>query len=154
MQSLQLLTASGLWCDYPCKLPMVLFTHFLSPGPDREGTGWYFNAKLCGASTVTPGWNSRVSRQNAERVNGIKQKRCTVQHVVCKSHSQEWPEKWFLEEPELCLPALKFLWPFGQVHLWNQLSKREGMRKKKIIELHIAFRDCSQRKSEEKQSEI
>lgn len=59
----------------------------------------------------------------------------------------------FLGVPELCLPALIFLWLFGQVHLWNHLSKREGMKKKKINELHIAFRNCSQRKSEGKQSE-
>lgn len=60
----------------------------------------------------------------------------------------------FLGVPELCLPALTLLWLFGQVHLWNQLSKRERMKKKKITELHIAFRNCSQRKSEEKQSEM
>lgn len=87
------LTASRVWCDYPRKLPMFLITHFLSPGSDRGGTGWYFNAKLWGASTVTPGWNSCVSSQNGEIVNGIKQTRCTVQHVVCKGHSQEWLER-------------------------------------------------------------
>lgn len=59
----------------------------------------------------------------------------------------------FLGVPELCLPALIFLWLFGQVHLWNQLSKRERMKNKKITELHTAFRNCSPRKSEEKQSE-
>lgn len=78
-------------------------------------------------------WHARVTSRN-----GLKEK--------------------FLVEPELCLPALILLWLFGQVHLWNQLSKREGMRKKKVTEkkvteLHIAFRNCSQRKSEEKQSE-
>lgn len=58
----------------------------------------------------------------------------------------------FLRVPELCLSALICLQLFGQVHLCSQLSKREEMKKKKP-KLHIAFRNCSQRKSGERQSE-
>jgi len=59
----------------------------------------------------------------------------------------------FQRVPELCLSAPVLRQFFGHVPLCNRLSKREEMKKKKLTEPDIAFRNCSQRKSGERQSE-
>jgi len=40
------------------------------------------------------------------------------------------------------------------VHPWNQLNKRARMKKKQLTELQTAFRNCSQRRKGERQSEM
>lgn len=152
------LTSSWVWGHYLCKLPMFLITRvfFFKPWLWQGRNKLVFKCKSvrCQHGNARMEFMCLQTKGDTERNTGIKQTRCTAKRFCMQGPPpRKGLKDKFLRMPDLCLSAPIFLQIFGQEPLCNRLTKKEEIKKKKLTELHIAFRNCSQRKRRKKQSE-